>query len=301
MGIAVDRAGELTAIVAGPARHGPLDQIWRFARRQPVGFVAALVIVLTVLVAVFAPAVAPYSPLQVHRGRALEPPSREFWFGTDDLGRDVFSRVVFGARVSLQVALIAVTAGTLIGAIIGLTTGYWAGLYDLLMQRVVDAIQAFPGLVLALAVVSALGPSLRNSMVAVGILLIPGAARVTRGVTLSVKENQFVEASRALGASDLRIVLRHILPNIVPPVLVLASIVVGAAILIEASLGFLGLGLPPPAPSWGNMLSGAGRQFAVQAPWLAIAPGLAIGVVVLSFNLFGDALRDHIDPKLRGR
>jgi peptide/nickel transport system permease protein len=297
---AVDRAGELTTFVAGPMQHGPVDHVWRFARRQPVGFAAALVILITVLVAIFAPIVAPYDPLQVHRGRSLEAPSREFWLGTDDLGRDVFSRIVYGARVSLQVGLIAVTAGTLVGALVGLTTGYWGGLYDLLLQRVIDALQAFPGLVLALAIASALGPSLRNSMIAVAILLIPGAARLTRGATLSAKEQQFVEATRAMGAADLRILALHIVPNIFAPVLVLASIVVGAAILIEASLGFLGLGVPPPAASWGSMLSGAGRQFFIQAPWLAIAPGVAIGLVVLSFNLFGDALRDAIDPKLRG-
>lgn len=301
MSAAIDRAGEVQVVVAGLRQHGVVDRVLRFARQQPVGFVAGLLILLTAVVAVFAPVVAPYDPLKVHRGRALEAPSGEFWLGTDDLGRDVFSRIVFGARVSLQVGLIAVTAGTLVGAFIGLTTGYWGGWYDLFLQRVVDAIQAFPGLVLALAIASALEPGLRNSMIAVAILLIPGAARLTRGVTLSAKELQFVEASRAMGASDLRIVIWHIVPNIFPPVLVLASIVVGAAILIEASLGFLGLGVPPPAASWGSMLSGAGRQFFVQAPWLAIAPGVAIGVVVLSFNLLGDAVRDAIDPKLRGR
>jgi peptide/nickel transport system permease protein len=282
-------------------RHGVADRIWRFARQQPVGFASALIILATAVIAVFAPVFATKDPLKVHRGQALEAPSREFWFGTDDLGRDVYSRIVYGARISLQVGIIAVTAGTLVGALIGLFTAYWGGLFDLLLQRVIDAIQAFPGLVLALALVSVLGPSLRNSMIAVAILLIPGAARVTRGVTLSAKELQFVEASRTVGAADARILTFHIVPTIFPPVLVLASIVVGAAVLIEASLGFLGLGVPPPAPSWGNMLSGAGRQFFVMAPWLAIAPGLAIALVVLAFNLFGDALRDAIDPKLRGR
>lgn len=301
MSTAIDRAGELTAVVPAVPRHGVVDRVLRFARQQPVGFASALVIVATVLIAVFAPVVAPKDPLKVHRGQALEAPSREFWFGTDDLGRDVFSRIVYGARISLQVGIIAVTAGTLVGALVGLFTGYWGGLLDLLLQRVIDAIQAFPGLVLALALVSVLGPSLRNSMIAVAILLIPGAARLTRGVTLSAKEFQFVEASRTVGASDARILALHIVPNIFPPVLVLASIVVGAAVLIEASLGFLGLGVPPPAASWGNMLSGAGRQFFVMAPWLAIAPGMAIALVVLAFNLFGDALRDAIDPKLRGR
>ena len=197
--------------------------------------------------------------------------------------------------------MIAVTFGTLVGALVGMTTGYWGGLYDLLAQRLIDAIQAFPGLVLALAIASTLTPGLRNSMIAVAVLLIPGAARLTRGVTLSAKEQQFVEAARAMGASDLRVLLFHIVPNIFPPVLVLASIVVGSAILVEASLGFLGLGVPPPAASWGNMLSGAGRQFFIQAPWIAIAPGLAISLLVLSFNLLGDAVRDAIDPKLRGR
>lgn len=301
MSTAIDRTGELTAVVMRPVPHGFSDRVWRFARHQPVGFVAGLVILAAAVVAIFAEVVAPYDPLKIHRGRALEGPSSEFWLGTDDLGRDVFSRIVYGARVSLQVGLIAVTFGTLVGAVVGLTTGYWGGLYDLLLQRVIDAIQAFPGLVLALAIASALEPSLRNSMIAVAILLIPGAARLTRGVTLSVKEYQFVEASRAIGASDLRILAWHIVPNIFPPVLVLASIVVGAAILIEASLGFLGLGVPPPRASWGNMLSGAGRQFFVQAPWIAIAPGVAIGLIVLSFNLLGDAIRDAIDPKLRGR
>ena len=301
MNAALDQAGPVTVVAAGQARRGLVERVWRFARQQPVGFVGGLVILLTLVVAVFADVVAPDDPLRGHRGRGLEGPSGEFWLGTDDLGRDVFSRIVFGARVSLQVGLIAVTAGTLVGALVGLTTGYWGGLYDLLFQRVIDAIQAFPGLVLALAIASALEPSLRNSMIAVAILLIPGAARLTRGVTLSAKEQQFVEAARAMGATDLRILRLHIVPNIFPPVLVLASIVIGAAILIEASLGFLGLGVPPPAASWGNMLSGAGRQFFIQAPWIAIAPGAAIALLVLSFNLFGDAVRDAIDPKLRGR
>ena len=281
--------------------HLPGDPVRRFARQHPAGFLSALVILATIVIAVCAPVVAPKDPLRVYRGRSLEPPSREFWFGTDDLGRDVYSRIVYGARVSLQVAIIAVTASTLVGALIGLLTGYWGGLLDLLGQRLIDTLQAFPGLVLALALVSTLGSSLRNSMIAVIIILIPGAARVTRGVTLSAKELQFVEASRAIGASDARVLLFHIVPTIFPPVLVLASIVVGGAILIEASLGFLGLGVPPPAPSWGGMLSGAGRQFFVMAPWLAIAPGLAIALLVLASNLFGDALRDALDPKLRGR
>ena len=301
MATVIDRSADLTAVALRPPAQSVAARLGRFARQQPVGSVAALVILATVVIAIFADAVAPKDPVQIHRGRALEGPQREFWLGTDDLGRDVFSRIVYGARVSLQVGVIAVTFGTLVGALVGMTTGYWGGLYDLLAQRLIDAIQAFPGLVLALAIASTLTPGLRNSMIAVAVLLIPGAARLTRGVTLSAKEQQFVEAARAMGASDLRVLLFHIVPNIFPPVLVLASIVVGSAILVEASLGFLGLGVPPPAASWGNMLSGAGRQFFIQAPWIAIAPGLAISLLVLSFNLLGDAVRDAIDPKLRGR
>jgi peptide/nickel transport system permease protein len=256
---------------------------------------------LLVAVAAAAPLLSPGHPTRTApRDRSLGP-SRAHPLGTDPLGRDNLTRVLYGARVSLAVGLIAVLIGSSIGTSLGVLAGYAGGWLDMTISRLIDALLAFPGLVFLIAVSAALGPSLRNSMIAVAIILIPGAARVTRGVTLSAKEFQFVEASRTVGASDARILVFHIVPNIFAPVLVLASIVVGAAVLIEASLGFLGLGVPPPAPSWGNMLSGAGRQFFVMAPWLAIAPGLAIAMLVLAFNLFGDSLRDALDPKLRGR
>ena len=278
-----------------------LRSLWNVMRRKPLGMASALLLLVLVLTAIFADVLAPYDPLEARPEIRLQAPSRAHPFGTDDIGRDVLSRVVYGSRISLWVGLLAVGIGTFAGMIIGLACGYWEGRLDIVLQRVMDAIQAIPGLVLALAIVSVLKPSTTNAMLAIAVVIIPGNSRIVRGSVLSAKQNRYVEAAQALGCRQLKIVLTHILPNVTAPILVIASIWLGNAILIEASLSFLGLGTQPPIPSWGLMLSSTGRAFMEQAPWLAIFPGMAISLAVFGFNLFGDTLRDAWDPKLRRR
>ena len=278
---------------------GRVQALWTTIRRKPLGAVSAAVIATLVLTAIFAHVLSPYDPIETHPEIRLQAPSRAHPFGTDDIGRDVLSRIIHGARISLWVGLLAVGIGTVAGMIIGLVCGYCEGRLDLILQRVMDAIQAIPGLVLALAIVSVLKPSTTNAMLAIAIVIIPGNSRIVRGAVLSTKQNRYVEAAHAIGCRHPRIILSHILPNVTAPILVIASIWLGNAILIEATLSFLGLGTQPPTPSWGLMLSSTGRAFMEQAPWLAIFPGLAISLAVLGFNLFGDTLRDAWDPKLR--
>ena len=285
----------------GAASIGRLQSLWRTIRRKPLGAVSAALLTVIVLMAIFADVIAPYDPLETHPEIRLSPPSRAHPFGTDDIGRDVLSRIIHGARISLWVGLLAVGIGTAAGMLIGLVCGYWEGRLDLIMQRLMDAIQAIPGLVLALAIVSVLKPSTTNAMLAIAIVIIPGNSRIVRGAVLSTKQNRYFEAAQAMGCRHLRIIASHILPNVTAPILVIASIWLGNAILIEATLSFLGLGTQPPTPSWGLMLSSTGRAFMEQAPWLAIFPGMAISLAVLGFNLFGDTLRDAWDPKLRRR
>ena len=292
------------------ARVLPLDEVpaesigwgrslWETLKRKPLGAASAALIAVIVLTAIFADVLAPYDPLSPQPEIRLSAPSRAHPFGTDDIGRDVLSRVIYGARISLWVGLLAVGIGTVCGMVIGLACGYWEGRLDLVLQRVMDAVQAIPGLMLALAIVSVLKPNTTNAMLAIAIVIIPGNSRIVRGAVLAAKQNRYVEAAQALGCQQPRIVLSHILPNVTAPILIVASIWLGNAILIEASLSFLGLGTQPPTPSWGLMLSSTGRAFMEQAPWLAVFPGLAISLAVLGFNLFGDTLRDAWDPKLR--
>jgi peptide/nickel transport system permease protein len=278
----------------------PVRTTLRFVRRKPLGAFGALVLLALVFTAIFAPLIATHDPFAQERSAVLVSPGSAHWFGGDNVGRDVFSRVVYGARISVTVGMVAVAIGILGGTTVGLISAYWGRWVDMLIQRLMDAIMAFPTLVLALAVVALLGPSIRNIMLAIGFVLIPAESRVVRGAVLSIKENQYVEAARACGATDRRIILRHILPNVVPVLIVLASIRLGGAILTEASLSFLGLGTPPPNPSWGQMLSQQGRLYFETAPWMALFPGIAISLSVLGINLFGDALRDVLDPRLRG-
>jgi peptide/nickel transport system permease protein len=268
-------------------------------RRKPLGAGSAALLVMIVFTAIFADVLAPYDPLATKPEIRLAAPSWEHPFGTDDIGRDVLSRVIHGARISLWVGLLAVGIGTAAGMIIGLLCGYCEGRVDLIFQRVMDAIQAIPALVLALAIVSVLRPNTTNAMIAIAMVIIPGNSRIVRGAVMSAKQNRYVEAAQAIGCRHPRIILGHILPNVTAPILVIASIWLGNAILIEATLSFLGVGTQPPTPSWGLMLSSTGRAFMEQAPWLAIFPGLAISLAVLGFNLFGDTLRDAWDPKLR--
>ena len=278
---------------------GRAHALWTTIRRKPLGAVSAAVLVTLVLTAVFADVLAPFDPVETRPEIRLQAPSRAHPFGTDDIGRDVLSRVIHGARISLWVGLLAVGIGTFAGMIIGLLCGYCEGRLDLILQRVMDAVQAIPGLMLALAIVSVLKPNTTNAMLAIAIVIIPGNSRIVRGAVLSTKQNRYVEAAHAIGCRHPRIILSHILPNVTAPILVIASIWLGNAILIEATLSFLGLGTQPPTPSWGLMLSSTGRAFMEQAPWLAIFPGLAISLAVLGFNMFGDTLRDAWDPKLR--
>ena len=295
--------------VTAPAAHfeaeptvelGRVRALWAVIRRKPLGAASAALIALIVLTAIFADVLAPYDPLAAQPEIRLSPPSWEHPFGTDDIGRDVFSRIIYGSRTSLWVGLLAVGIGTVAGMIIGLLCGYCEGRTDLLLQRIMDGIQAIPGLVLALAIVSVLTPNTTNAMLAIAMVIIPGNSRIVRGAVLAAKQNRYVEAAQAIGCRHPRIILSHILPNVTAPILVVASIWLGNAILIEASLSFLGVGTQPPTPSWGLMLSSSGRAFMEQAPWLALFPGLAISLSVLGFNLFGDTLRDAWDPKLRG-
>jgi peptide/nickel transport system permease protein len=254
--------------------------------------------------AALAPLIAPYDPYRFNlneRGLPirLHPPDATFLFGTDTHGRDVLSRIIYGARVSLIVGFLSVVIGTLAGTLIGLVSGYWEGSIDQVLQRLVDTLMAFPGIVLALAVLSVFGQSLLNIILVIGLVIAPGASRVVRGTVLSVKHNTYIDAACAAGASCWRIILRHILPNVFAPMLIMASVWLGNAIVIEAALSFLGLGTPPPTPTWGGMLSGEARRSLETAPHLAIFPGLAISIVVLACNIFGDAVRDLCDPRLR--
>jgi peptide/nickel transport system permease protein len=283
---------------------------WRvavsLARRKPLGAVSAAVVAALVVVAVLAPLLAPRDPYAFNlneRGLPIrmQAPNGNFPLGTDALGRDVLSRIVYGARVSLVVGFASVLIGTLLGIGIGLAGGYWEGWLDQLLQRGVDTAMAVPGIVVALAVMSVLGQSLTNVIFVIGFVIAPGASRVVRGTVLAVKQQAFIDAAHASGASAGRIVLRHVLPNVFAPILVIATVWLGNAIVIEAALSFLGLGTPPPTPTWGGMLSGEGRRNLEIAPYLAIFPGLAISIVVLAFNMLGDALRDLLDPRLRNR
>ncbi|MGD9894433.1 MAG: ABC transporter permease [Dehalococcoidia bacterium] len=281
-----------------PRGRGMIAQTLRLARRKPLGAIGAFIILLLVVVGLFAPWIAPYGPNE-STNEFFMSPSLAHPFGTDHLGRDMLSRVIYGARVSLEVGLLAVLVGTGIGAVIGLVSGYFGGWVDLVSQRFVDILSALPGILLALTIAAALGASLRNVILAIGISIIPTAARIVRGSALSTKEYLFVEAATVIGAGPLRVMWTHIRPNVMAPIIVIASIQLGAAILSEASLSYLGLGVPLNVPSWGSMLSGSALRYMVKAPWMAFFPGLALTLVVLGINLFGDALRDVLDPRLR--
>ncbi len=271
--------------------------IRRFKRRKGAVF-ALVVIALFVAVAVFAPLVSPYDPDLQTWTAVRKAPSALHWFGTDDVGRDVLARVIYGARASLLAGVISVAIALLVGVPIGLVSGYLGGFVDALFSRITDAMLACPFLILAIALAAFLGPSLGNAMIAIGITTTPIFMRLTRAQVMAVKVEDYVEAARAVGNPHWRIALRHILPNILPALLVQATLSVAAAIIAEAALSFLGLGQQPPAPSWGSMLNAA-QRFLVNAPWMAIWPGLAIFLTVLSFNLVGDGLRDALDPRSR--
>ncbi|HUE68840.1 MAG TPA: ABC transporter permease [Candidatus Acidoferrum sp.] len=289
-----------TAIVAAeePFRRTPVEllELVRSHRRVTV---AALLLGFLFLVALLSPVISPHDPLAVNPDSSYLPPlSPGHFLGTDELGRDLLSRILWGARVSLPVALVVVAVGLIGGGTIGMLSGYAGGLVDLLLMRLMDALLAFPGLILAIALVAALGPGLRNAMIAIGIVAVPVYARLVRAVVLQLKPMEFIVATRSIGATPLRLVLRHLVPNLINPIIVQVSLSAGFAILAEATLSFLGLGAQLPTPDWGQMIN-TGAAFLTNDPWLAIVPGAAISVTVYSFNLLGDALRDALDPRLR--
>ncbi len=267
-------------------------------RRHRLGVVGLVLVIVVALAAVFAGAITHYAP-EALSGAPLRAPSGGHWFGTDDLGRDVWSRVVYGGRISLATGLVSVVIGCTVGTVIGLVSGYVGGWLDLTVQRFIDALMAFPTLVLALAIVAALGISQRNVVLAIAIAMVPGVARVIRGSVLSIREELYVEAARAVGAGRRRILARYVLPNLAGPLIVVATAFFGTAIVTEAALSFVGLGTPPPTPSWGNMMSGSARTYITSAPWMAFCPGLVLSVLVFGVNVAGDAIRDALAPRER--
>ena len=269
------------------------------ARRYPLGAVGGAIIFVFLLTALLAGVISPYDPLATNAAHSLAAPGAAHWMGADNFGRDVLSRILHGARISLAVGIGSTLLGCFFGVLLGLFSGYLGGWVDLLVQRLIDILQALPLLVLALVMAAALGPSIQNTIIAIAIPLIPTVARVIRANTLALRELPFVEAARAVGMGDLRIALRHVLPNTLAPLIVLATAQFGSAILTEAALSFLGLGIPEPFPSWGRMLSESAAEYVRTAPWLVIFPGLAISLVVFGTNLFGDAVRDLLDPRQR--
>ncbi|MBI4270349.1 MAG: ABC transporter permease [Candidatus Rokubacteria bacterium] len=283
-----------------PARPGALTTLLRFARKKPLGAAGAVVVLVMVFAALFANVLQTHDPIRTDSNSVLARPSETHLLGADHLGRDIYSRIVHGARVSLIVGVASTLLGSVLGGLIGLLSGYVGGRTDLVTQRVMDILQGLPLLVLALVMSAALGPALHNVVIAISIPIVPRAARVIRASVLSIREMQYVEAARALGIRHLRIAFRHVLPNTMGPFIVLGTAQLGSAILVEAALSFLGLGVPEPYPSWGRMLSVSAAEYAQKAPWLVLFPGIAISLAVFGSNLLGDALRDTLDPRLRG-
>jgi len=277
-----------------------IDILARLVREKPLGLVGGVIVLLLVLTAIFADVIAPYAPTEQSLADRLEGMSGEHWLGTDNLGRDLLSRVIHGARISITVGLAGSAICTLVATFIGLVSGFAGGKTDILIQRFVDAWMCFPPLFIFLTVMAMVGQGLWQVIFVLGIARGIAQSRVLRGAVIGIKENVYVEAARAVGASTPRTLLRHILPNIMAPVLTILAVSSGYLILGEATLSFLGYGIPPPTPSWGGMLSGAGRRFMQQAPWLALWPGLALCIVVYGMNMLGDAVRDLLDPRLRG-
>lgn len=278
-----------------------------FTRKKPLGLVGGIILLLLVLIAAFAPILAPFDPYEVHvlykyaaPGTLYEETGQRFWLGADQLGRDTLSRLMYGARVSLYVSLISVGIGVTLGALVGVMSAYFGGVVDLIVQRTVDSLMAFPAIILALAIVAIAGASLRNVILALIVLLMPAAARVVRAQALAVREMDYVLAARAVGAGPWRIIFQHMVPNCAAPYIVFATANLGYAVVVEAALSFLGVGTPPDVPSWGGMLSITGQKYVEVSPWLVVFPSLVVSIAVFGFNLLGDALRDILDPKLKG-
>ena len=293
----LDFNAELAA--AGANVKGRWGAVRFFIRRYPLGAAGALIMGIFLFAAAFAPWLTVYDPLSTNAAASLAKPGMAHWLGCDFMGRDVYSRIMYGARISLMVSIGSMLLGSGIGVTVGLLSGYLLGWFDLITQRILEMMQALPLLVMAIIMAAALGPSLPNTIVAIAIPLVPYVARVIRSSTLTLREQPFVEAAKAIGMSEMRIAIRHVLPNTVSPLIVLATAQLGSAILVEATLSFLGLGVPEPHPSWGRMLSESAAEYVRTAPWLVVFPGLAISFVVFGTNLLGDALRDLLDPRQR--
>lgn len=282
----------------GYAGGGLLADVWSRLRRNRAAVIGGLIVGTFVAAAIFAPALAPYDPTQGKLGDRLQAPSWQHLLGTDELGRDLFSRIIYGARISLEIQVVSVALALVIGVVLGVLSGYYGRLLDTLIMRLMDILLAFPGIFLAIAIIAALGTGLTNLMLAAGIYSVPQFARIVRGSVLSLKEKEFVEAARAAGESDPAIIFRYLLPNAMAPIIVQTTLRMATVLLTASGLSFLGLGVQPPTPEWGAMLSNA-RSYLIVAPHVATIPGLAIMIVVVGFNLFGDGLRDSLDPRLR--
>ena len=291
---------QVEAAIEEIAKRTPLPSaVLGLIRRQPLGAAGALIVIIMILMAAFAELIAPYDPLVNDFENMLLAPGAEYWLGTDEFGRDILSRLIYGSRTALFVGFTCAFVGAFAGLVLGVASAYFGGRFDLIFQRVMDVFMAFPLIILALAVVSILGTGIQNVIIAITIPFIPHCARVVRSSALAIREIPYVDAARALGFTHARIILRHMVPNVMAPFLIMITAFVGQAILLEASLSYLGLGVQEPTPAWGLMLSGGAEEYAESAPWIAIFPGVAISLAVFGFNLFGDALRDVLDPKLR--
>ncbi len=283
-----------------PARRKPRGFLSRLFRDKPLGAAGAVVLLVFLLCGLLADVIAPYGFNQIAPLERMKPPSLRHLFGTDNLGRDMFSRCLYGAQLSVIIGCTAAALATVISTVIGIVTGYLGGRVDMITQRFVDAWMSFPDLIILIVVVSVLGPGMPQIIGTLGLLLGIGGSRIIRSAVVSMRENMYVHAAQSIGAGTWRILWRHILPNVMPPIIVLFTTRVGTVILAESGLAFLGLGVPPPAPTWGGLLSGSGRTYMFQGPWLVLAPGLCLTVVVYATNVFGDALRDLLDPRMRG-
>jgi len=288
-----------TTAEKAPAEKTLLQKLGRMAKRQPLGAVSGAMILVMVLVALFADVVAPHDPRDMNFVDQLVGPTSQYILGTDELGRDIFSRIIHGSRTALLIGFVSAFVGATLGLVLGVTSAYMGGMFDLIFQRIMDVFMAFPLIIMALAIVSVFGSGVGNVIIAITIPFIPKCARVVRSSALALREIPYVDAARAAGFSHARIVLRHMAPNVMAPYLIMLTSFVGQAILLEASLSYLGLGVQEPTAAWGLMLRGGAEQFFESAPWVAIFPGLAITLAVFAFNLFGDSLRDALDPKLR--
>jgi peptide/nickel transport system permease protein len=295
--VEMPNGGDPEMMLAPPKLTNFKEMLGRLASNKMI-LVGGIIVTFYFFVALFAPLIAPHDPFAVNLTNKLQPPSWSHWMGTDDKGRDILSRIIYGSRLSLSVGVFSVVIGAFFGIILGVVSGYYGKFIDTVIMRIIDVLLAFPGILLALAIISALGPSLVNVMIAVGVFSIPTFARIVRGSTLTMRKTEFVDAVKALGASDFRIIFFHILPNILSPIIVQGTLRLATAILTAAGLSFLGMGAQPPSPEWGAMLSN-GRNFLWSAPHIATFPGLAIALIVIGFNLLGDGLRDAFDPRMK--